>query len=108
MTAVKRSSGNVFDDLGLAGAGDRLVKAELIRNISDIIQSRKLTQKQAADILALDQPKVSALVRGVVTGFSTDRLLRLLMALDQDIDIIVKRKPSRSKRLARVTVFRAA
>ena len=108
MTAIKRSSGNVFDDLGLAGAGDRLVKAELIRNIGDIIQRRKLTQRQAADILALDQPKVSALVRGIATGFSTDRLLRLLMALDQDIDIIVKRKPPRSKRPARVSVFRAA
>ncbi len=106
MTTVKRGSGNVFADLGLDG--ERLVKAELVRNIGDIIRRRKLTQRQAANVLEIDQPKVSALLRGRTTGFSTDRLLRLLTALDRDIDIVIKRKPSRLKRRARVNVLRAA
>jgi predicted XRE-type DNA-binding protein len=62
-----------------------------------------LTQQKAAKLLGLDQPKISALMHGNLRGFSTDRLLRLLNALDQDVQIIVRRKSSRRAR-ASVTV----
>ncbi|MBD2771399.1 helix-turn-helix domain-containing protein [Iningainema tapete] len=87
------SSGNIFADLGLPNPEERLVKAELVRKISETINHRKLTQVQAAEILGIDQPKVSALIRGRLSGFSTDRLLYFLNALGNDIEIIVKPKP---------------
>ena len=60
-----------------------------MQRIADAIAERKLTQAQAADILGIDQPKVSALVRGKLEGFSIDRLLRFLNALGRDVEIIV-------------------
>lgn len=65
--------------------------------IRDIISERKLTQAAAARLLDLDQPKVSALVRGRVQGFSIDRLFRLLHTLGQDIEINIKPNRSRNK-----------
>lgn len=88
-----RSSGNVFADLGLPGPEERLTKAELARLIRHAIQRRGLTQSQAAEALGLDQPKVSAITRGVVSGFSTDRLIRFLSALGHDVEIMVREKP---------------
>lgn len=69
---------------------EALAKAELARTIEDLIAARRLTQAQAADLLGIDQPKVSALVRGRLSGFSIDRLLRVLLALDRDIEIVIK------------------
>lgn len=92
------SSGNVFADLGLPRPTEALAKAELAVKISSIIEKRRLTQAQAAEILGLDQPKVSALVRGRLSGFSIERLLRFLMLLGRDIQITVKSRPrSRSE-----------
>ena len=87
-----RSSGNVFADLGLPEPEERLTKAELARLIRHAIQRHGLTQSQAAEALGLDQPKVSAITRGVVSGFSTDRLIRLLNALGHDIEITVRER----------------
>jgi predicted XRE-type DNA-binding protein len=69
---VEVSSGNVFADLGLSNPEERLLKAELVRKISEIITNLNLTQVQAAEILGIDQPKVSLLIRGRLSGFSTD------------------------------------
>jgi predicted XRE-type DNA-binding protein len=91
---VEASSGNVFADLGLNDPGEHLVKAELVRRITDIIAERKLTQVRAAKLLDIDQPKVSALLRGKLDGFSTDRLFRFLNALGSDVDIVIR--PARS------------
>jgi predicted XRE-type DNA-binding protein len=90
---VHVSCGNIFEDLDLPDAQEMLVKAELARKIGDSINYHKLTQAQAAKILGIDQPKVSALVRGKLAGFSTDRLLEFLSSLGNDIEIIVKPKP---------------
>ncbi len=90
---VHVSSGNIFADLGLPNPEERLVKAELARKISVTIDCLKLTQAQAAEILGIDQPKVSALIRGRLAGFSTYRLLGFLKALGNDVEIIVKPKP---------------
>ena len=89
---VEKSSGNVFADLGLENPEEMLVKAELARRIGIILEERKLTQIEAGEILGIDQPKVSALVRGRLTGFSTTRLLKFLNELGSDIEIVVKPK----------------
>jgi predicted XRE-type DNA-binding protein len=87
---VEVSSGNVFADLGLSNPEERLLKAELVRKISEIITNLNLTQVQAAEILGIDQPKVSLLIRGRLSGFSTDRLMDYLNKLGSDVEITVK------------------
>jgi predicted XRE-type DNA-binding protein len=87
------SSGNVFADLQLPQAGDLLAKAELAAKIIREIQRRHLTQSQAAAVLGVDQPKISALKQGRLSGFSIERLLRFLLLLGRDVEITVKEKP---------------
>ncbi len=84
------SSGNVFKDLGASALEEALAKAELTAKVAEIIASRKLTQAEAAEVLGVDQPKVSALLRGRLAGFSTDRLLRFVTALGRDVDIVIR------------------
>jgi predicted XRE-type DNA-binding protein len=97
------SSGNVFADLGLPKPDDLLAKAELAAKIIAEIQRRRLTQGQAAVILGIDQPKVSALRQGKLSGFSIERLVRFLLSLGRDVEITVKPKP-RSRSVARLRV----
>jgi predicted XRE-type DNA-binding protein len=87
---VEASSGNVFADLGHSRPEEALAKAELVSRISDIISRRKLTQTKASALLGIDQPKVSALLRGKLEGFSTDRLFLFLNRLGQDVEIVIK------------------
>ena len=87
---IERGSGNVFADLGIPNPDLALAKAELVRRIRDVIAERKLTQAKAAELLGLDQPKVSALVRGRVAGYTIDRLFRFLIALGQRVEITVR------------------
>ena len=101
---VEVSSGNVFADLGLPNPEEMLVKAELASKIGEIIETRNFTQMDAAEILGIDQPKVSALIRGRLTGFSTERLFRFLNALGSDVEISVKPKPE-SRTAAITTVI---
>lgn len=97
------SSGNVFSDLGLPNAEELLAKAELAHKITVIIGERGLTQTQAARALAVDQPKISSLIRGRLRGFSIERLMRFLLLLGQDIKITVQ-PSSRARAKARVLV----
>jgi predicted XRE-type DNA-binding protein len=97
------SSGNVFADLGLPDPEERLAKAELAHKISVLVSDRRLTQVQTAKLLGVDQPKVSALLRGQLSGFSLERLMRFLLLLGQDIKITVQACP-RSRSRARVRV----
>jgi predicted XRE-type DNA-binding protein len=100
---VQASSGNVFADLGLENSEELLVKAELARQISSIITKQQITQAEAAKLLGIDQPKVSALINGKLSGFSTVRMFRFLNALGRDVEIVVKTKPqSESKARTRV------
>lgn len=87
---IEESSGNVFADLELKNPEELLAKAQLVQRIADIIAERKLTQAQAAKLLGIDQPKVSALLRGKLEGFSTDRLFRFLNALGRDVEIVIR------------------
>jgi len=96
-------SANVFADLGLAKAEEMLAKAELAQKITAIIERRRLTQAQAAKVLGVDQPKISALKRGRLSGFSLERLMRFLILLGRDVEIVVKDGP-RPRRQARLLV----
>ena len=100
--AVERGSGNVFTDIGTPDAQGQLVKAELVSKIDDIIRRQKLTQAQSAKLLGLSQPDVSRLLRGQFRDFSLERLLRLLLALDRDVEIVVKPKRKSLRRPARI------
>ena len=90
---VQASSGNIFQDLGYSNPDEMLMKAELVRQISRIIAEQELTQVEAAKLLGIDQPKVSALLRGKLSGFSIERLLRFLNCLGCEIKIVVNKKP---------------
>ena len=83
-------TGNVFADLGLAGAGEHLIKAGLVVKIGRIIRQRELTQEAAAQLMGIDQPKVSAMLAGQFRGYSVERLMRFLVALGHDVEIVVK------------------
>ena len=91
---VTPGSGNVFADLGFEEPEEELTKAQLASHIRQVIRRRRLTQVAAAALMGIDQPKVSALLNGRLANFSTDRLMRLLTALGQDVEIVVKEKPT--------------
>lgn len=87
---IEKSSGNVFADLGLKNPDDLLAKAELTQQIYKIVETRGLKQREAAELLGLKQPDVSALLNGKFLDFSVDRLLTLLVRLNQDVQIVIK------------------
>ena len=101
---VTASSGNVFADIGLPEPDEELTKAQLASHIGQVLKRRRLTQVAAAALMGLDQPKVSALLNGRLVNFSSERLMRLLTALGQDVEIIVKTKP-RNRALGRIRVI---
>jgi predicted XRE-type DNA-binding protein len=100
---IEASSGNVFEDLGLPDAGERLAKAELARVIRNIVKDKKWTQRRAADVLGIAPPDVSDLMRGKLARFSQERLERFLNALGMDVHIRVGPRPT-GKKQASVTV----
>jgi predicted XRE-type DNA-binding protein len=83
-------SRNVFKDLGVPNAEEHLVKAQLVSKIDAIIKERRLKQAEAAALLGIKQPDVSKMLHGEFRQFSVERLLRFLVALDQDVEIVVK------------------
>src|SRR5579864_994657 len=104
---IEMSSGNVFADIGLPNPEERLAKAELAIRIAEAIRARRLTQTMAARILRIDQPKISRLLHGQLSGFSTERLMHFLTRLGRDVEIVVKRAP-RSRRQGRLRVVASA
>src|SRR5660397_128371 len=99
-----RSSGNVFADLGLPQSDELLAKAALANQIASIVSHRHLTQAETARVLGTGQPKVSELLAGKLDGFSIERLIRFLNALDRDVQILVSPKPrSRENATLKVT-----
>ncbi|MGA9720980.1 MAG: helix-turn-helix transcriptional regulator [Candidatus Binatus sp.] len=98
-----KSSGNVFADLGFANADELAIETELLRRIIAIVHQRKLSQRAAARVLGIDQPKVCALMNGKTRGYSIARMIRFLAALDQDVEIRIRPKPrSRLRAVVRV------
>jgi predicted XRE-type DNA-binding protein len=96
----EKSSGNVFKDLGLPNAEEHLVKAKLVWKINEIMKKRGLKQVDAAKLFGVRQPDVSKMLRGEFRQFSVERLLRFLVALDQDVEIIVKPHQGKKERAA--------
>src|SRR6476661_8290634 len=103
---VTRGTGNVFADLGFPDAVERQAKLRLAYALNQVIEARKLSQAEAAKMLGVTQPKVSALRHYKLAGFSVERLMNLLTALDQDVEIIIRRKP-RSRKAGRISVVTA-
>jgi predicted XRE-type DNA-binding protein len=100
---VTEGSGNVFADLGVANADQELIKARLTLQIARIIRERGLTQTEAAKVLGIQQPHVSALTRNRAGNFSVGRLIEFLTALGQDVEISVR--PTRKENGAMSVVF---
>ena len=94
---IEASSGNVYADLGLPDAQEMRVKAKLASKIAEIIQRQSLTQQQAAELLAMPQPKVSMMLRGQFRGISETKMLDCLARLGRDIDIVVKPAKRKTK-----------
>ena len=88
--AYKTGSRNVFKDLGVPNADEHLVKAQLVFKIDTIMKERRLKQVEAAALFGIRQPDVSKMLRGEFRQFSVERLLRFLLALNQDVEIIIK------------------
>ncbi|HUZ67780.1 MAG TPA: helix-turn-helix transcriptional regulator [Beijerinckiaceae bacterium] len=97
----------MFADLGFSSPEEELTKAQLATHIRAVIKRRRLTQIAAAALMGVDQPKVSALLNGRLANFSSERLMRLLATLGQDVDIMVRPKP-RNRARGRVRVISEA
>lgn len=104
---VTASSGNVFADLGVPEPEEELAKAQLASRIREVVRLKRLTQVAAAALMGIDQPKVSALLNGRLTSFSSERLMRLLTRLGQDVEIVLRTKP-RGQRRGRIRVVQEA
>ena len=96
----------MFADLGFPDAAERQAKLRLAYALNGLLEERKLSQAGAAKVLGVSQPKVSALRNYKLAGFSVERLMNLLTALDQDVEIVIRKKP-RSRKIARITVVAA-
>jgi len=103
---ITRGTGNVFADLGFPDAEERHIRLRLAHAINQIFSKRHLTQVDAAALLGVSQPKISALAAYKLDGFSVERLMHFLTALDRDVEIVIKKKP-RARELAHVKVVAA-
>lgn len=95
---ITPSSGNVYADAGLPHPEARLAKAHLLRVLRRLIQDNGWTQAEAAKVLGLDQPKISAIMHGRTAGFSIDRLLQLLVEANYDVNITIAPASASAKR----------
>ena len=89
---IEISSGNVFADLGFEDSEERLLKAKLASKIAQLIEEKRWTQAQTAARTAMDQPKVSRLLRGQLSGFSADRLFAVLNRLGHSVEVRISAK----------------
>jgi predicted XRE-type DNA-binding protein len=101
--AITRGSKNVFEDWGYPDAAARQAKLRLAYALNQVLEDRQLSQADAAKVLGVTQPKVSALRHYKLAGFSVERLMNLLTALDRDVEIAIRRKP-RSRKAGRISV----
>jgi predicted XRE-type DNA-binding protein len=103
---ITRGTKNIFADLAYPDAAERQAKLRLAYALNQVLEQRALTQTDAATLLGLTQPKVSALRHYKLAGFSVERLMTLLTVLGQDVEIVIRRKP-RSRSSARISVVAA-
>jgi predicted XRE-type DNA-binding protein len=100
---VTRGTGNVFADLGFPDAAERQARLRLAYVLNQVLEERKLLPAAAAEALGITQPSLSALRQYRLAGFSLERLLKLLTAVDFDVEIVIRKKP-RSRKAARIRV----
>jgi predicted XRE-type DNA-binding protein len=96
-TEVFEGSENIFADIGLPNAEEHLIKARLVLTIDRLMTERGLKQVEAARLFSVKQPDVSKMLRGDFRQFSVERLMRFLVALGQDVEIVVKPSAPRAK-----------
>ena len=106
-TKVHVGSGNVFADLELPDAEDQLIKSNIVIELRRLIKARKLNQTAAAKMIGIGQPDLSHILRGRFRGYSVERLMRMLTAFDQDIDIVVRPRKKGGKP-GRIALIQAA
>lgn len=94
----------MFHDLGFPDADELLTKSKLAIAIQSTIEARNLTQVQAARLMGIDLPKVSKIIRGRLSDFSTERLLNYLIHLGLDIDIVIHKETAQTKREGTISV----
>jgi predicted XRE-type DNA-binding protein len=87
---------NVFQDIGVPNPEEHLIKAQLVFKIDAIMKKRRLKRVEMADLLGIRQPDVSKMLRGEFRQFSVERLLRFLVALNQDVEIVVRPRRDRN------------
>ena len=102
MIEIEKGNTNVYADLGRADADAMLVKAQLTSKIADIMKRRRLTQMEAAELFGMPQPKVSAMLNGRFRGISEQKMMRCLLALGQNVQIVVK--PARKGKAGSLSV----
>lgn len=102
--AIIRGTANVFADIGYDDAEERQTKLKLARAINKIIAERSLSQAEAATQLGVNQPKVSALMNYRLSGFSVERMMLLLTALDRDVEIVIRKRAKRTPGGGRISV----
>jgi len=103
-TRITKSSGNVYADMGYRNADEHALKAEFVRRIAAVMKEQELTQSAAARRLGIEQPDVSKMLRGHFRQFSVERLMRFLVALGQDVEIVVRPVSAARARSAQLTV----
>ena len=107
LPAHTKGSGNIFADLGLPNAGDHQLKAALVVQLKHLIAERGLSQIAAAKLVEMKQPDLSKLLRGQLKLVSVEKLLRMLTAFDQDVEITLKPHRKRGE-AGRITFIPAA
>ena len=100
---IETGSGNVYADLGRPDAALMLVKAQLVTKLSALMAHRKLTQREAADLIELPQPKLSNILRGQFRGVSEAKMMECLTRMGRDVEIVVK-AAKRSRTSGQVSV----
>ena len=103
---VTRGTGNVFADIGFSDAAERQARLRLAYSVNRVLEARKLSEANAANVLGITQPRVSALRHYKLASFSMESLINLLTALDQDVEIVIRRK-LRSRKTGRISVVAA-
>ena len=103
LPAFDVGSGNIFADLGLPNPEELQLKAALVVQIHRLMRTRKLTQTAAAKLVGIKQPDLSNILRGRYGGFSIERLMRMLTAFNQDVEITVRPRRKKTGETGRIT-----
>ncbi len=104
MTTITRGTTNVFDDLGYKDSAERQIKTRLALAVNELLQGRKLKQREIAALLHIPQPKVSALINYRLDQFSLEKLMSFLTALNQDVEIVIRQR-ALSRKAGQITVL---